>query len=158
MARWYQLVAQLEASGVTRMLLEYSVPLRMDGSAWVLCLDRAHDMILNDKQTRTIERLLGEQQGTSIALTIEVGEPWSETPAARNARLERERHEQAVAALSGDEHVRALVEEFGAELKPESVRSLSDSLPGGVAGEVPDKVPDAPRDEGNKRDVTRGEA
>ena len=122
---WYALVEDLAVSGVARMLLEHSVPLRFDGGEWTLCLDQAHDMLLNKKQTRSIERLLTEHSGKPITLAFEVGEPWSETPAARRVRRERERHQQAVEALSGDAQVRALVEEFGAELKPESVRPIT---------------------------------
>jgi DNA polymerase-3 subunit gamma/tau len=149
MASWYTLVAGLSVAGVARMLLEHSVPLRLDEGCWTLCLDQAHDMLLNDKQTRTVERLLAEHRGAPIALSIEVGEPWSETPAARNVRRERERHQQALEALSTDEQVRSLVEEFGAELKPESVKPL-------VTGET--MATDETASKERQGEVTRGEA
>ena len=107
-----------------KMIAENSYPIERIGDQWVLCLDDAHDTLLNEAQTRVIERALGAYLGRPQRLTIISGDPGAETPAVRNQREKREQHEQAVAALREDETVRSLVSEFGAELKLDSVRPV----------------------------------
>jgi DNA polymerase-3 subunit gamma/tau len=121
---WYATVRALELGGVAKMIAENSYPIERIGDQWVLCLDDAHDTLLNDAQTRVIERALGAYLGKPQRLTIISGDPGAETPAVRNQREKREQHEQAVAALREDETVRSLVSEFGAELKLDSVRPV----------------------------------
>jgi len=121
---WYATVRALDVGGVARMIVENAYPLERNGDHWVLCLDEAHDTLLNDAQTRAVERALATLRGRAQRVTIISGEPPAETPAARTARERREQHERAVAALYDDETVRTLVAEFGAELKLDSVRPV----------------------------------
>jgi DNA polymerase III subunit gamma/tau len=121
---WYRTAAELKLAGVARMIVEHSYPLEHNGDHWVLCLDRRHDTLLNDAQTRAIERSLAERIGNAQHVKFVVGEPPAETPAVRSAREQRQQHEQAVAALRGDANVQALLHEFDAELKLDSVRPV----------------------------------
>ena len=121
---WHVAVRALELGGVAKMIAENALPIERLGDQWVLCLDEAHDTLLNDAQTRVIERALGAYIGRPQRVTIISGDPGGETPAVRNQREKREQHEQAVAALREDETVQSLVSEFGAELKLESVRPI----------------------------------
>ncbi len=121
---WYLAVCALELGGVARMIVENAYPLERIGDQWVLCLDGAHDTLLNDAQTRTIERALGAYIGRPQNVTIVTGEPPAETPAVRNRREHAEQHEQAIAALREDATVRSLMSEFDAELKLDSVRPI----------------------------------
>ena len=104
------------------MIAENSLPIERIGDQWVICLHDAHDTLLNDAQTRVIERALSAYIGAPQRVTIISGDPGGETPAVRQQREKREQHAQAVAALRDDETVRSLVSEFGAELKLDSVR------------------------------------
>jgi DNA polymerase-3 subunit gamma/tau len=124
---WYITVRDIELSGVARMIVENSYPLERNGDRWVVCLDAAHDTLMSDAQTRAIERALGTYVGRPQMVTLVSGEPTAETPATRNAREVRERHEQAVAELRDDATVRSLVSEFGAELELDSVRPITQS-------------------------------
>ncbi len=121
---WYVTVRALELGGVAKMIAENALPIERIGDQWVLCLDDAHDTLLNDAQARVIERALAAYIGRPQTVTIISGDPGAETPAVRNQREKREQHEQAVAALRDDETVRSLVSEFGAELNLESVRPI----------------------------------
>jgi len=121
---WYRTAGELKLAGVARMIVEHSYPLERNGAHWVLCLDRRHDTLLNDAQARAIERGLAERIGSAQHVKFVVGDPPAETPAARNAREQREQHERAVAALRGDANVQALLDEFDAELKLDSVRPI----------------------------------
>ena len=121
---WYATVRALELGGVARMIVENAYPIERLGDQWVLCLDDAHDTLLNDAQTRTVERALSGYMGRPQRVTIISGQTPEETPAVRLQREKREQHEQAVAALREDETVRSLVSEFGAELKLDTVRPI----------------------------------
>jgi DNA polymerase III subunit gamma/tau len=121
---WFELVAGLKLSGVGRMIAEHSVPVRIEGSDWELCLDAAHDTLLNEAQVRAIGRALGDDLRQAVTLRILPGSPPAETPAERSAREQREQYERAVATLQQDRHVRTLIEEFDAELNLDSVRQV----------------------------------
>jgi DNA polymerase-3 subunit gamma/tau len=121
---WYLTAGSLELGGVARMIVENAYPLERNGDRWVICLDRRHDTLLNDAQTKTIERALGAYIGRPQQITIITGDPPHETPAVRTARETHEQHERAVASLRDDANVRALVLEFDAELKVDSVRPV----------------------------------
>ena len=49
------------------MIAENAYPIERLGDQWVLCLDEAHDTLLNDAQTRTIERALGAYHRAAAA-------------------------------------------------------------------------------------------
>jgi DNA polymerase-3 subunit gamma/tau len=121
---WYRIAAELRLAGVARMIVEHSYPLEHNGDHWVLCLERRHDTLLSESQTRSIARSLTERMGPTQYVEIVTGDPPGETPAARAAREARLQHEQAVAALEGDANVQALLHEFDAELKLDSVRPV----------------------------------
>ncbi len=121
---WYATVRALDLGGVARMIVENAHPLERNEDQWVLCLDDAHDTLLNDAQTRAVERALTAYIGRPQRVTIVSGRPEAETPALRAERERIEQHDRAIAALCEDETVRALVSEFGAELKLESVRPV----------------------------------
>ena len=122
---WFDVVGELKLGGVARMLAEHSVLVAHDESAWTLCLDRDHDTLLSDNAKRSIERAIGERVGRPLRVAIDVGVPGSETPARRKAREATDRHRRAIAALESDDNVRALVAEFGGELKLDTVRPIS---------------------------------
>jgi DNA polymerase-3 subunit gamma/tau len=56
-----------------------------------------------------------------------VGVPDSETPAQIKQRMEGERQQQAVDAISNDPNVQGIVERFGAKVKPDSIRPREQS-------------------------------
>ena len=122
---WFDVVGELKLGGVARMLAEHSVLVAHDDAAWTLCLDRDHDTLLSDNAKRSIERAIGERVGRAVRVAIDVGVPGSETPARRKARETTDRHRRAIAALESDDNVRALVAEFGGELKLDTVRPIS---------------------------------
>ena len=122
---WFDVVPTLKLGGVARMLAEHSVLVRRDDTGWVLCLDRDHDTLLSDNAKRAIERAIGEHVGRAVPVAVNVGVPESETPARRKAREATDRHQRAIAALKADDNVRALLAEFGAEIKLDTVRPVT---------------------------------
>jgi DNA polymerase III subunit gamma/tau len=122
--RWHAVLPALALGGVARMIAEHSVAVRADDTQWELCLDAAHDMLLNESQVQAIERALNEHLPAPVRLRIVPGAPSGETPAARRERERREQHARAVDHLKRDRHVRVLIEEFDAELNLDSVRQV----------------------------------
>jgi DNA polymerase III subunit gamma/tau len=121
---WHEIVASLALGGVARMLVEHTVPSYSDGVRWELCLDRAHDTLLNDSQVEAIGRALGQHLRRAVTVRIVPGSPGSETPAVRSVREADEQRARALATLREDRHVRTLIEEFDAELNLDSVRQV----------------------------------
>lgn len=106
------------------MIAEHAVLTTRQGDEWQLTLDAAHDTLLNDRQRSVIERAVSSHLKQPIKLSISIGAVTGETPASRGARLQRERHASALAALQADSTVQALLGDFDAELKLDSVGPL----------------------------------
>lgn len=114
--RWYDLVENIQLDGVARMILEHSVMVDEGEAEMTLRLDPNHDTLLNNGHVAAIERALQSQMHRDVKVLIEVAESASETPAARNVRIQTERLAVAQQHLETDETVRALIDEFGGKL------------------------------------------
>lgn len=115
--RWYQLVDQLNLTGVARMLAEHALPLSLDGATVSLALDAGHDMLLVDVQQQRLADALSEQAGTRVELTVQLHELDRESPAQRRLRLHAERQAAAEAATRADATVNLLLNTFGGEVR-----------------------------------------
>jgi DNA polymerase-3 subunit gamma/tau len=113
---WYELVSALELGGVARMIVEHANRVEMQENGMVLRLDNAHDTLLNDNQVEVIRRAMSAHLQREIRLEVTVGEVLEETPAARKARLRRERLAAAELALTKDATVHTLLTEFDGRL------------------------------------------
>ena len=88
-------------------------------------IGEANATLLNDRQVERLQEQLSDYFGQPLKVTIELGEPQEETPAQYRARLLSEQLAAARVAIESDPLVLQIIEEFGAELEPESL-----SLPG----------------------------
>jgi len=111
--RWFELVAELPASGVTRMIAENSILLSMQLPEVDILLDEGHDTLLTSSQTQHLTRALEKVLGETVVLNVNTGEPKFETPAIRRAREVRQRQEEAEQAIAEDATVNGLLAEFG---------------------------------------------
>lgn len=98
--------------------------LNMDGNHVRLQLDASHRHLLSAAQEAELRDALGSTLGQAIRLTVErvEGAPQDATPAALADQQRAERQQQAEQAISRDPHVRALQEQFDAELIPDSIQ------------------------------------
>lgn len=122
---WPLVFPQLTLTGVTRSIASHCALQQVEGSRCQLLLDTRHAALFNDEHRRRIEQSLTDYFGTALQVTIDIGAPSSETPAARRLRLEDERKLAAVRDFTHDPAVQALVERFGAEILYDSITSLS---------------------------------
>ncbi len=86
-----------------------------------LCLDRAQSAVFSEEHRIRIEQLLAAYFQLPLELTIDIGEPACESPAARSKRQKRERLEQLRNGFEQDDNVKKLVETFSGEILKESI-------------------------------------
>ena len=113
---WHEIVAEMSPAGVTAMILNNANLVTRSPSAWTILVDQGHETLLNDKQRAEIARLAAELQGQQVRVEWRFGTPLAETPAARLARLQRERKAEAEAFLNNEPVVQTLIREFGARI------------------------------------------
>ena len=110
---WHELVAAMRPAGMTALVLSNSVLVSRSETAWELLLDEAHDtLVASDGQRAAVQRTISEFAGRDVRVVISVGNPPTETPAARDRRIAGERQEAAEAAFLADANVRDLLERF----------------------------------------------
>ncbi len=126
---WHEMVAKMAPKGVTAMILNNANLVERSPGAWTILVETAHETLLNDKQRAEVERLAAGFEGRQVRLEWRFGEPATETPAAREARLRKERRAAAEAALGGEPVVQTLIREFGAR-----VVSAEPSQPAAASG------------------------
>ena len=126
---WHEMVAKMAPKGVTAMILNNANLVERSPGAWTILVETAHESLLNDKQRAEVERLAADVEGQQVRLEWRFGEPATETPAAREARLRKERRAAAEAALGGEPVVQTLIREFGAR-----VVSAEPSQPAAASG------------------------
>ena len=110
---WHELVAAMRPAGMTALALANSVLVSRGETAWELLLDEAHDtLVASEGQRAAVQRTVSDFVGHEVRVAISVGQPSSETPAARDRRIAGERQEAAEAAFLADANVRDLLERF----------------------------------------------
>ncbi|MEH6549660.1 MAG: DNA polymerase III subunit gamma/tau [Pseudomonadales bacterium] len=121
-ANWPQIVESLPVKGVVRNIIMNCALEAADSAGLELTIDQQQSSLFNENYRQRIEQALREYGGASLKVTITVGSPGQETPAARLARLKAERMAAAVAELQNDPNVAGLVANFDGELVLDSVQ------------------------------------
>jgi len=118
---WPQFVSQLRISGLARELAAHSELLSAEGDHLKLRVS-----IKSYAETANVERLraaLTEHFGRPIRVSVEVGSTEGATTAATLAEQARaERLRNAEQAIYADPFVQELIENFGAQVEPQSIR------------------------------------
>ncbi|MFM7120359.1 MAG: DNA polymerase III subunit gamma/tau [Gammaproteobacteria bacterium] len=114
---WCDKVSKLTLAGVARMLAQHSELIEADAGAYVLRLDRRHEMLLADGPVAALERALADVDQREVSVRLLVGDIETETPAARQATERAAALAAARDLLTGDERVRALLEAFDGTLE-----------------------------------------
>jgi DNA polymerase-3 subunit gamma/tau len=118
---WPQLVNALQLAGLARELASHSELLSVDGD-----LFRLRVAIKSYAESANVERLraaLTQHFGRPIRVAVEVGSTAGATTAASLAEQARsERQKNAEQAILSDPFVQELIENFGAQVEPQSIR------------------------------------
>jgi DNA polymerase-3 subunit gamma/tau len=119
---WQGLAERLDLRGVTRQLAAHCALTAVQGSTLRLALDPRQKQLLNAQSLERLGQALSAHYGMPVRTEIDTSAAVADTPAAAQDRQARQRMDTAAAGLAGDPLVKALADQFGATLLPESVR------------------------------------
>lgn len=122
-SKWSETVSQLGLGGLTRELANNTTLESHADGAMTLILDESRVQLLNKERENELKQALEKYYGGAVRLTVRAGRPEQETPAKEKTRLQDERQQAAVQAITDDPNVRALQEKLNARVNPASIRS-----------------------------------
>jgi len=117
---WPRFVGSLAVTGLARELASHSELVSSDGD-----LVRLRVPIKSYAEAASVERLraaLTQHCGRPVRVSVEVGKPAGSTAAAAAEQARNERQKSAEQAIRSDPFVQELIENFGAEVEPQSIR------------------------------------
>ena len=121
---WQGLIESSRVKGMVKQLAVNCSLLSHSGSDMALQLNEEFSQLLNPNLQNKLQDALSEFLGDRVKLTITLGKPASETPAQTAARNVAERQQAAEQSIDEDPVVKALKENFDAEVVPNSVRPV----------------------------------
>jgi len=123
-AGWSERVAALAIDVLTRQLALNCAWTRFEGDALRLTLDAKTKHLLTEERRLALQKALSAQLGRDIQLAIDLGIGTLDTPAAQLLAQGDARRQAAELAIEQDPAVRAFREQFGAVLRPGSIRPI----------------------------------
>jgi DNA polymerase-3 subunit gamma/tau len=121
---WHGIAASLTLSGMARQLAQHCELAEVTDSYVGLRLPPAHKHLLGKAQQEKLQAELQTYYGRPLKLNIDVAAPAGETPADRAKSVQRERQDQAIAAIEGDSFVRDMVETFDATIDESTIKPI----------------------------------
>ena len=124
---WPQIVAALELQGLARELAANCELLGVDEDRVRLRLAPEHRQLAAGRGPKRLEDALSGHLGRAVSVNIALGEAGAEsadTPAVVARREADARRRQAAETLQEDPGVRAIVDGFGGQLDPDSIRPV----------------------------------
>ena len=109
---------------MARQLAQHCELAEVTDSCVSLRLPPAHKHLLGKAQQEKLQTELQTYYGRPLTLNIDVAAPAGETPADRARSVQRERQEQAIAAIEGDSFVRDMVEAFDATIDESTIKPI----------------------------------
>ncbi|MEE4143487.1 MAG: DNA polymerase III subunit gamma/tau [Halieaceae bacterium] len=119
--QWHSLLEQLGLGGIVYTIALNSELRSCSGNALEFVLDQANAALFNKGHVEQIRLALEKYFGHAMRVTIEPGETAAETPARRQARLQQERQQAAVASIEADPLLQKLIARFDGELDRASI-------------------------------------
>lgn len=130
---WREILEGLAINGMVKQLAANCVLQAIEDNTVMLAVDAGHQQLRNAKSEARLRQALCEYFDKDLRLEIVVNtgadsavvSPLVETPAQSQAREIGERQQQAEASIEEDSFVRAMRENFNAEIVPGSVKPVS---------------------------------
>ncbi|SFU79204.1 DNA polymerase-3 subunit gamma/tau [Nitrosomonas eutropha] len=122
---WLALVNQLELSGMTRMLAQYSEAKHFSASRIELCVTEMHKHLLEKSYQDKLKFQLESHFGEPVEVVFSLGSITGVTPAVLQDRDKLAKQSRAVEAIESDPYVQELVEQFDAKLNISSIKPIN---------------------------------
>jgi len=120
--RWANFVAGSELSGVSRELAMNVAPEEYTNNRLTFVLDAVHEHLLNRSRLDAIQKLITEEFGHAVVVSVRIGMPNGETPAKGHARRSAEVMQATVEGIQNDPNVQAIIDKFQATVVEETVK------------------------------------
>ncbi len=118
---WHGLLEQLGLGGIVYTIAINSELRSINGDTLQFVLDQANAALFNKGHVEQVRAALEKYFGQALLVSIEPGETGGETPARRQARLQQERQQAAVASIEADPLLQKLIARFDGELDRASI-------------------------------------
>ena len=121
---WLELVAGCGLRGPAKLLAENAGFVGHVDGVLRLSLAPEQEHLKSPSLVLQLCEAIGRQLGGEVQVRFEIGQPRGETANARNARERDARQAGAESGLVADPGIQRLVQQFGAQIVPDSVRPL----------------------------------
>ncbi|MDH5191407.1 MAG: DNA polymerase III subunit gamma/tau [Gammaproteobacteria bacterium] len=121
---WSSIIAGMKLTGVLKEAAANCAIKEKDENNIILVLAPEHAALLNAEREKKLEKALQKFTGSRIRLKVEIESMQIETPAARQKRLQSEKHQAAVNKIESDSNVQALKDMFGADVQEELIEPV----------------------------------
>jgi DNA polymerase-3 subunit gamma/tau len=121
---WLELVAGCGLRGPAKLLAENAGFVGHVDGVLRLSLAPEQEHLKSPSLVLQLCEAIGRQLGGEVQIRFEVGQPRGETANARNARERDARQAGAESGFAADPGIQRLVQQFGAQIVPDSVRPL----------------------------------
>jgi len=118
---WHEVLEILGLTGIVYNIASHCELRGCEGNALHFVLDSTHAALFNNSHSEKLGSALGAHFRQQVSVVVAPGEVSTETPAMRQARLARERQEEAVDAIEGDPQLQALIARFDGQLDRSSI-------------------------------------
>jgi DNA polymerase-3 subunit gamma/tau len=120
---WQKIIDEMALAGLVRELAGHCILKEHSDKRVLLTLAPAQEHLLKTTQKERLQEAIRTRFGRDVKLVITVGEPESETPAARKQREDQERQAEAVKSFVEDANVKSMLDMFDATLDTDSIRA-----------------------------------
>jgi DNA polymerase-3 subunit gamma/tau len=122
---WTRRIEALKLEGMVRQLARHCGLAAEANGQVLLVLDARARHLHNEERRAAIEHAFSLEAGRAVQVTIELGPgAVNDSPAALEERRLIERQRDAEAAIEADPEVQAFKQQFGAVVRPGSVRPI----------------------------------
>lgn len=119
---WSTMIRLLKLDGMARQLAANCAAEHCGPNGVRLTLAHSHSSLHSQKLELRLRDALRDYFKCEVPFSIKIGEVVSETPALVDAKIKRERQQEAEADVANDSTVRAMLDKFNGQIVPGSVR------------------------------------
>ena len=121
---WWAMIKAMRLGGMTRELANNCVLQNIDDKTCLLLLDAEHKQLQSNKTRENLQQALQKYTGKPVKLTIQTETSVGETPARQFDQERQERQRTAVQAITEDENIQSLQDNFDARVIPGTIEPL----------------------------------